>query len=53
MFIDRALSLKALLQKKSHFSFGPRATGKSSLIQHDLGDDALVVDLLHSDGRIF
>ena len=37
------------MDKKSHFLFGPRATGKSSLIKHDLGDQALIIDLLHSE----
>lgn len=27
--------------------FGPRGTGKSSLIKHDFGNQALVIDLLH------
>lgn len=49
MFIERILDLKQLVTKKSHFLFGPRGTGKSSLIQHDLGDNALVLDLLHSE----
>lgn len=49
MFINRALHLKPLVNKKSHFLFGPRGTGKSSLIKHDLGDEALVIDLLHSE----
>jgi len=49
MFIDRILNLKQLMDKKSHFLFGPRATGKSSLIKHDLADQALVIDLLHSE----
>lgn len=49
MFINRILNLKHLMDKKSHFLFGPRATGKSSLIKHDLGDHALIIDLLHSE----
>lgn len=49
MFINRTLNLKQLMDKKSHFLFGPRATGKSSLIKHDLGDKALIIDLLHSE----
>lgn len=48
MFIRRTLDLKQLIQKKSHFLFGPRGTGKSSLIQQQLGNSALIVDLLHS-----
>lgn len=49
MYVRRTLNLKNLLEKKSHFLFGPRATGKSSLIQHTLGNQALVIDLLHSE----
>ena len=49
MFINRILTLKPLLDRKSHFLFGPRATGKSSLINHDLGKQALIIDLLHSE----
>ncbi len=48
MFIKRSLDLNSLLNKKSHFLFGPRAIGKSSLIKHDLGHNAFIVDLLHS-----
>lgn len=49
MFINRILNLKLLMDKKSHFLFGPRGIGKSSLIKHDLGDQALIIDLLHSE----
>ena len=49
MFINRILNIKQLVSKKSHFLFGPRGTGKSSLIKHDLGEQALVIDLLHSE----
>lgn len=49
MFIQRQLDLKSLLNKKSHFLFGPRGVGKSSLIKHNLGDEAFIVDLLHSE----
>lgn len=49
MFITRTLHLEPLLEKKSHFLFGPRATGKSSLIKHELGAKAFVIDLLHSE----
>ncbi len=43
----RILNLPKLLQKKSHFLFGPRATGKSWLIRHQLAD-AQVFDLLNT-----
>ncbi len=45
----RLLDLRSLLKKKSFFLFGPRATGKSFLIKHQLGNEALVIDLLRSD----
>ena len=35
-YIDRTLNLSALLEKKSYFLFGPRQTGKTSLIRHSL-----------------
>ena len=46
MFI-RKLNLSELLNKKSFFLFGPRATGKTTLIERSL-PDAQVIDLLHS-----
>lgn len=48
MYLNRILKLAPLLEKKSHFLFGPRSTGKSALIAHDL-KDTLVIDLLQSD----
>lgn len=36
MYINRKLDLFALLSNKSYFLFGPRQTGKTSLIQHTL-----------------
>lgn len=44
-WVDRILDLPALLNKKSHFIFGPRQTGKTFLIQHTL-KDVRVYDLL-------
>ncbi|MDO9184069.1 MAG: AAA family ATPase [Bacteriovorax sp.] len=44
----RALDLKTALKEKSHFLFGPRATGKSSLVKEQL-KKAQVFDLLDSD----
>ncbi len=41
----RQLELGSLLKKKSHFLFGPRATGKSTLIRTQL-PEARVYDLL-------
>lgn len=45
--VDRLLDLRALLEKRSHFLFGPRQTGKSFLIARSL-KDARVYDLLDS-----
>lgn len=49
MEFDRVLDVGALLKKKSFFLLGPRATGKSFLIRQQLGDRAVVIDLLRSD----
>lgn len=49
MYIERILNIKQLVKEKSYFLFGPRATGKSSLIEHSLKDQSLIVDLLHSE----
>ncbi len=59
-YIERPLNLPALLEKKSHFLFGPRQTGKSSLIRHtlrgvqiyDLLDSATYLTLSRDPGRI-
>lgn len=48
-YYQRQLKLLALLQKKSFFLLGPRATGKSSLIKEELGDQAIIFNLLRSD----
>jgi predicted AAA+ superfamily ATPase len=45
--IPRALDLTALLRRKSHFLLGPRQTGKTTLIRHQL-PEAVVYDLLDS-----
>lgn len=45
--IRRVLNLRRLLEKKSHFLFGPRQTGKSYLIHQNVGD-AQLYDLLDS-----
>jgi uncharacterized protein len=43
----RILNLPDLLKKKSHFLFGARASGKTTLVDYSLAD-ALVIDLLNS-----
>jgi predicted AAA+ superfamily ATPase len=47
--VPRRLDLKGLLAKKSFFLFGPRGTGKSSLVDQQLMDRAVIIDLLRSD----
>ncbi|MDR3605800.1 MAG: DUF4143 domain-containing protein [Oligoflexia bacterium] len=46
MELARILQLKPLLAKNSFFLFGPRGTGKSSLIRDQLSEQAVVIDLL-------
>ena len=48
MLIQRTLDLKNLLSKKSFFLFGPRATGKSTLIKQVLSKSSMIIDLLNS-----
>src|SRR3989338_6829972 len=49
MILKRILTISNLLKKKSFFLFGPRGTGKSSLIREQLAQETLVIDLLRSD----
>ncbi len=49
MKYTRRLDLSFLIQKKSHFLFGPRGTGKSFLIKQSLPKDTLVINLLKSE----
>ncbi len=44
----RILDLNLQMKKKSHFLWGPRATGKTSLIKAQLQKHAQIVDLLDS-----
>jgi uncharacterized protein len=44
----RYLQLSKLIDKKSYFLFGPRSTGKTTLMAQDLGDEALTINLLRS-----
>ncbi len=48
MQYSRILNLREILAKKSHFLFGPRQTGKSTLVENQL-QDAYVIDLLDGD----
>jgi predicted AAA+ superfamily ATPase len=51
MEIKRYLQLTPLLEMKSFFLFGPRATGKTTLIRQQLSEKATIIDLL--DSRYF
>ena len=59
-YVERVLDLPALIQRKSHFLFGPRQTGKSFLIRqtlpgvrlYDLLDHATYLALGQRPGRI-
>jgi predicted AAA+ superfamily ATPase len=51
MEIERQLQLEPLLAMKSFFLFGPRSTGKTTLIRQQLAKKATVIDLL--DSRYF
>jgi predicted AAA+ superfamily ATPase len=46
-YVERLVDLNVLLDKKSHFLFGPRQTGKTFLIRHTL-KNIRVYDLLDS-----
>ena len=60
MYIERKLNLNEVLKKKSCFLLGPRQTGKSSLIKHDLAkypvynllDNETFLKLSHSPQKI-
>lgn len=43
--LERILNLPALLERKSFFLFGPRGTGKTTLIRNTL-EDAFLIDFL-------
>lgn len=45
---SRVINLKKSVARKSHFLFGPRATGKSWLIKHEL-PEAQLFDLLNTN----
>lgn len=49
MYLPRILQLTDLLQNKSHFLFGPRSTGKTSMIRKQLGGQAIIIDLLRTE----
>lgn len=45
-YYQRKLKLLELLNKKSFFLFGPRSTGKSSMIREQIASKAILIDLL-------
>lgn len=49
MFFERQLNLPKLLRSKSYFLFGPRATGKSSLVRHQFPGNIPIINLLRSE----
>ncbi|HQZ87731.1 MAG TPA: ATP-binding protein [Gammaproteobacteria bacterium] len=49
MYLQRLLKISDLLKQKSFFLFGPRATGKTSLIREQLSANVLIINLLRSD----
>ena len=49
MNIKRTLNLTNLLKNKSFFLFGPRATGKTFLINQQVSKNALIINLLNSE----
>lgn len=49
MYLQRYLQLAPMLEKKSHFLFGPRSTGKTSMIKKQLTEQAIIIDLLRTD----
>lgn len=59
-YLERALDLRSLLEKRSYFLLGPRQTGKTSLIRRTLGgiryydllDSAIYISLSRNPGRI-
>jgi hypothetical protein len=48
MYIERSLDLISVLKEKSCFLFGPRQTGKTSLIRHSLAEHR-IYNLLDSE----
>lgn len=49
MYVKRVANLKNKLEMKSQFLFGPRATGKTSYISHELSQDIVLRwDLLNT-----
>lgn len=52
MNFERRLNLRDLMKAKSHFLFGPRGVGKTTLIRETLSKDYQVISLLKGEDRI-
>lgn len=52
MEFKRALNLRSAINAKSHFLFGPRGVGKTTLIRETLAADFQVISLLRSQDRL-
>ena len=52
MEFSRLLDLRAALTKKSHFLFGPRGVGKTTLIRSELSRDFQIISLLRGGERL-
>ncbi len=52
MLFSRTLDLKGAVQAKSHFLFGPRGVGKTSLIRETLVPEYQLISLLRSEDRL-
>ncbi len=52
MEFQRSLDITDFADKKSLFLFGPRATGKTSLIKRQLSGRAFGIDLLKSQNYL-
>ena len=52
MKFNRLLDLKEAMKSKSHFLFGPRGVGKTTLIRETLTDNFQIISLLRSEDRI-
>lgn len=52
MHFSRSLNLMSALSSKSHFLFGPRGVGKTTLIRDTLANDFQIISLLRSEDRL-
>jgi predicted AAA+ superfamily ATPase len=52
MNFKRLLDLPTAMKSKSHFLFGPRGVGKTTLIRETLAQDYQVISLLRGEDRM-